>query len=155
MRSSIIERVFDFQPDLVFFLQGVLETIQLLCQQVVDLQLLLDHAFKLLNVGVNVVVDVTHTLDFGNELAFLSEKFGIFFDGCHVGGKNFFLLIENVCHFFLESKVLFFILTAFHGAFHGINIVFDLLFSFLLQVVFFSINLFHDLIIYRGLLFCN
>lgn len=89
--------------------------VDLLGQQVVHLQLLLNHPLQLLDIGVDVEVHIPYPLDLGYQLALLSQQFGVLLDSGHVGREYFFLFLQDICHFFLESKVLLTNIVVFEG----------------------------------------
>ncbi len=135
---SIIECVFYLMSDFVLFFQIFFEVFNFFTQKVVHFELFLDHTLKFINIGVDIVVNESNSLNSRNELTFLGQKLGIFFNSSHMSSENFFLLFQNVRHLFLKSKILFFVFVL-HGSFHGRNIILYLCFSS-------SFFLFHDII---------
>ena len=61
-----------------------------------------------------------------------------------MGSKDFLLFFQDVCHFFLESEVLFSTIVVFQGRFHDIYVFSQL---FLIDLVHLGMNLFLKLVI--------
>jgi hypothetical protein len=136
--------------DLLLLTQTVLEVLDLFAQHVVHLQLLLHHSLQLLHVGIHVEVHVAYALHFRYEFTLLREEFGVFLDGCHVRGEDFFLFFKDVGHFFLEGEVLFSDVVVLERGLHDVDILFDLL---LVNFVHFRVHDFLDLFLDMVVLF--
>jgi hypothetical protein len=107
-----------------FLAQTFFEMVDFLGEEVVHFQFFLHYVLEFFDVGIHIEVHIAHALYFGDEFAFLGQKLGVFFDGCHMGGEDFFLFLEDVGDLLLEGEVLLAYVVVFEGGFHDVDVFF-------------------------------
>ena len=129
---------------LLLLAEAFFEFFNLFGQQIVHLQLLLHHILQLLHVGIHIKVHIPYSLHLRYQFTLLGQQLGILLDSSHMGCKNFFLLLEDVGHLLLESKVLLTPVVVLECRLYNIDVLFSLL---LINAIHLGVHLIFHLLI--------